>query len=329
MKQRCELDRNERTFQNFGKPVPAISQRRSQTMKQESKLLLSLLHGAGVGAVLLSGGSLISTDAVAQIAGTKHNLAGATGNRVTGGATGEICVFCHTPHGADTGQPIPLWNKFINTATVYTTYAQLGTSTLDANANNGSVATGSISVACLSCHDGTQAMDNMLNTPGSGASTLANGGGVNGQTGATWAWGGTTVNAEGILTSGAALLGADLRNDHPIGVAYCGGNNANHTTLTTTACRDSDFKAITVIVGAGGAGAADAQYYIETGAAAGKDKSDLQLYTRAFGGAQNFKPSVECGSCHDPHVQTKAANQTAFLRVSQASSGLCLACHNK
>jgi predicted CXXCH cytochrome family protein len=292
-------------------------------MKQESKLLLSLLHGAGIGAVLVSGGSLISTDAVAQITGTKHNLAGASGNRVTGGATGEICVFCHTPHGADISQPIPLWNKFINTGTTYTTYNQLGSSTLDAASNAGSTTTGSISVACLSCHDGTQAMDNILNTPGSGASALANGGGANGQTGATWAWAGATVSAEGLL-NGVANLGTDLRNDHPIGVAYCGGNTAaTYTTGTTTGCRDGDFKAIT-FTGTG----ASTQYYVESGAAAGKDKSDLILYTRTMGANANF-PSVECGSCHDPHVQTKATNQTAFLRVSQAGSGLCLACHNK
>lgn len=48
--------------------------------------------------------------AAAQIATTKHNLGtspGGTGvNKFSG--TAEICVFCHTPHGADTSAAVPL-----------------------------------------------------------------------------------------------------------------------------------------------------------------------------------------------------------------------------
>ena len=59
-------------------------------------------------------GVVISQPAQAQIAGTKHNLGtspgGATGaNKCSG--TAEICVFCHTPHGADTSAAVPLWNR--------------------------------------------------------------------------------------------------------------------------------------------------------------------------------------------------------------------------
>ena len=49
----------------------------------------------------------------AGIADTKHNLGSGPGpggrNQVSD--TAEICVFCHTPHGADTSAPAPLWNK--------------------------------------------------------------------------------------------------------------------------------------------------------------------------------------------------------------------------
>ena len=113
-----------------------------------------------VGAVL----SLAVGTAFAGIANTRHNL-GTTGtgpNKFDG--TGEICVFCHTPHGADVSANPPLWNRVLD-ATGFTTYDSLGTSTVD-----GEVLTtvGSVSIACLSCHDGTQAMNVMINAPGSG-----------------------------------------------------------------------------------------------------------------------------------------------------------------
>lgn len=44
----------------------------------------------------------------------------------------------------------------------------------------------------------------------------------------------------------------------------------------------------------------------------------LRLYSG--GGSTN---TVQCGSCHEPHNNTNSP----FLRVSNASSGLCLSCH--
>ena len=129
----------------------------------------------------------------AGIANTPHNLgsAGTGPNHITGTATAEICVFCHTPHGADTSAPAPLWNKQLPTSTTYTTYASLNSSTMNArfasDGTSGTASIGSVSIACLSCHDGTQAMDNVINAPGSGGLDTT-GGGVNGRTGAAWAW---------------------------------------------------------------------------------------------------------------------------------------------
>lgn len=291
-------------------------------MKHQSKLLLTLLHGAGVGA-LLSSGAMVSTDAEAGISNTKHNLGGGitNTNRVTGGATNEICVFCHTPHGADvsnTEANPPLWNKRLDTAAVYTTYAQLGTSTLDAASNaSGTATTGSISLACLSCHDGSQAMDNIINAPGSGQWDTTGGGDNGRSSGTLWAW---SQGGEGFIGSGVTNLTGDLRNDHPIGIAYCGGNTGSYISDQTTGCRDSDFHPPK--------DAGNNRWYVETNAATGKDKSDMILYWRAMASTTSA-PSVECGSCHDPHVETKATNQTAFMRISQANSGVCLACHNK
>jgi hypothetical protein len=261
---------------------------------------------------------LVSTIVVAGIADTKHNLGGGAGivgrNQVTD--TAEICVFCHTPHGGDTTAAVPLWNKRLNAGAGYTTYDTLQLPSLD-----GAVApVGSISLACLSCHDGTQAMDNIINAPGSG-NVVADGGGADGR---TYSWSGPTVNATGRISGGAALIGTDLSNDHPIGVQYCGGGLG----VAGGICRDGDFQQpqTTTINGA-------QIYWVETGGS-GKQRTDLPLYQRTTGG---LGPMVECGSCHDPHVSSgqagpagtgRTAGET-FLRISNAGSGVCLACHIK
>jgi hypothetical protein len=273
-------------------------------------------------------GGLLANGALAAIADTKHNLGSGPGlagrNSVTD--TAEICVFCHTPHGADTAAPAPLWNKRLGAAGVpagggtYTTYATLQTPSLD-----GTVApVGSISMACLSCHDGTQAMDNVINAPGSGG-VVADGGGVDGR---AYTWTGTTVGTTGRLASGAALLGTDLSNDHPIGIQYCGGGLTGAGTAVTGTCRDGDFvRPLTQTINA------NQVFWVETGGA-GKQRTDLPLYQRATGG---LGPLVECASCHDPHVSsgqtgpvgTGRVSGETFLRISNASSAVCTACHVK
>lgn len=285
---------------------------------------------AGVAALLFAA-ITVSQHAYAGIADTRHNL-GSQSNTITGrnqvtgttSATGtaEICVFCHTPHQASdaTGAP-PLWNKNLGTAGApagggsYTTYNTATSSTIDGQV----LAVGSVSVACLSCHDGTQAMDNIINAPGSGGYD-STGGGVNGL-GYTWSTGGT-VDANGLLASGVALIGTDLSNDHPIGIAYCGGGI---TGTATSGCTDADFKGGGTNTGLATQTINGTQvWWVETGTAdAVRRKSDMILYTRTF--TAGAGPSVECASCHDPHT----SENPTFLRTSNAGSAVCLACHVK
>jgi hypothetical protein len=266
----------------------------------------------------------VAVPASAGIANTKHNLSpsGTGVNKVTAG-TDELCVFCHTPHAADTSAPVPLWNKKLPAGTGYTTYATLNSSTIDGTILN----VGSISLACLSCHDGTQAMDNIINAPGSGGYDVT-GGGASGL-GYTWAAGGR-VDATGKMTNATdtlAMLGTDLSNDHPIGIHYCGGGP--NVTTPAGACVDKDFNAPQSGVING-----NRVWWVDTtgGTAGTRDKSDMILYTRDFGTGIGQAPSVECGSCHDPHVETgtgtPAAGQT-FLRIANSGSAVCLSCHNK
>lgn len=281
---------------------------------------------------LFSGGALVllavgvfggSQAFAAGIADTKHNLGtsgtGTNHQAVGGGGTAEICVFCHTPHGSDTSAAVPLWNRVLAAPSTYTTYNSLGTSSLD----GATAPVGSVSLACLSCHDGAQAMNVMINQPGSGG---YNAGGA--ALAGTWA---------GVSTIGAGItkIGVDLKNDHPVGIQYGGGMPAGgaYTTgaIADGALKDVDFKGASYQSLNG-----QPVWWVDTGTA-GRQKTDLMLYTRtgadsvspagvvsagALTGAQAF---VECASCHDPHT---SANPT-FLRISNAGSAVCLSCHIK
>lgn len=288
-------------------------------MHIRSHFLQRFLRVVGVCTVAFGLGAISNGAVAAGISTSKHNLStsGTGSNHVTAG-TAEICVFCHTPHASNTANVnAPLWNKQFP-ATTYQTYSS-NSSTLDGEV----LAVGSVSQACLSCHDGTQAMDNIINNTGSGG--LDNtGGGVNGLA-YTWATS-TRVNAAGLL-AGVASLGSDLRNDHPIGIRYCGGGQNQATP--TGACTDPDFIAPT-----NGTINGQQVWWVNTtgtggGVAATREKQDMILYTRTFAAGVNpgAGPSVECASCHDPHLGNTT---TTFLRMGDnATSKVCLACHNK
>lgn len=280
---------------------------------------------------------MVSSASMAAIQLTKHNLGlsrttngglfNASPNFTT--ATTEICIFCHTPHGADTKAQAPLWNRTLSTAT-YQTYSSLGTSTLDSK----EAPIGSVSLACLSCHDGTQAMNVVINSQGSGTvgsvgvGTAAGAGGPN-----PGSFGEFTAMSE--VAGEMIYLATDLRNDHPISIQYAGASSFNTTG------NDADFTAAT------SAGAINGQtvWYVEaatpvsytnadgsvtSGTAGALDKTDLKLYSRNGTGDWGtglgaVQPFVECASCHDPHVEA-----TTFLRMGNNNgSKVCLTCHTK
>lgn len=128
-------------------------------------------------------GLFVAGSAFAQtIVGTDHDLSGVQG---TGG---EICVVCHTPHNADTSvAEAPLWNHAVTTAD-FTVYSS---PTFDGGPSG---QPGGASRLCLSCHDGTVALD---------------------------AFGGGAGTAGNVIAPGdAAYIGIDLSNDHPISFIY-------------------------------------------------------------------------------------------------------------
>ena len=131
-----------------------------------------------------------------NMANTKHDLTYSSNDYYTTNED-QICVFCHTPHKAASNDL--LWQRSVSFSASFTTF-DAGTQTADSLEYE--------SRACLSCHDGTTAFNTLANAPGSGGldATIT-------MTGA----GGSQIS------SGAASLGQDLRDDHPIGIPIPSG----------------------------------------------------------------------------------------------------------
>ncbi len=122
----------------------------------------------------------ISSYGLAQgITGSAHDFSTETWN-----STGEVCIVCHTPHNSQSVTDAPLWNHELTTAT-FTLYSS---ASLDATDLGQPAASSKL---CLSCHDGTVALEN---------------------------FGGTTGGTNFI--SGNDLVGTDLSDDHPISFTY-------------------------------------------------------------------------------------------------------------
>lgn len=175
---------------------------------------LSIFLGAAALTLAAAGGAWAQAPG---ILGTKHNLStSGTGAIHATTGTAEVCVFCHTPHGADTAVAAPLWNRAINTSGGYTMYTS---DTFDATADP--QPTG-VSLACLSCHDGTIAFDALRNLPGSGGFSAT-------PVSAGWTFIGAAAGNK-MPAGSVADLGTDLTNDHPISMLYTSAKSPSSTS---------------------------------------------------------------------------------------------------
>ena len=98
-----------------------------------------------IGAVLLFSVPA-QADRISDIRNTKHNLSVTGPGEVRAVSEDEVCVFCHTPHGANNTVPTPLWNRDLGDSNFYDPYQS---SSLDAI---GIGQPGGTSKLCLSCH---------------------------------------------------------------------------------------------------------------------------------------------------------------------------------
>jgi hypothetical protein len=276
-----------------------------------------------------------SASAMGSIAQTRHNLTisynpqGFFMDSVRNDY-GAICVYCHTPHGANKQIQAPLWNRTVNTGT-YTIYDKPTTLMRPIGQP------GPNSLTCLSCHDGTITIDSILNMPGSGLnpgnSSLANNetGTANDQFLDQWSQNTAglpstsnhfTLGPElaqgnvsgtcafchdkvqgGVGPYSAFMLGTDLRNDHPIGVQF-----------PDVFGPGIDFNEPNVKI-------PGRMAFFDKDGDSHADTDEVRLYDTGDG------YEVECASCHDPHGVPSAGAGTnsrfnpSFLRVNNGIAG--------
>ena len=282
---------------------------------------------------LPSGGAGKDGEGDARLFG-KHNF---TPDRV---GTGEICVFCHTPQGSEEQVATPLWNRTSSQLSEYKAYSSIGSAT--------AAATGSISMACLSCHDGTQAPNIVINSPPD------------------------IQNANPEDPNEVATKNY-LKDHHPVSMLYAGGGQSDKLpdapvdALATFNSVNYDVMAVRELTSPAGpagirepgqplrysrvadilptksrsgmfnkqdfnqpehsgSGSGTIWWLESRDTGKGRQKKDFYLYTRTdmVDGRTMNRPYVECASCHDPH----STNPT-FLRISNGASAVCLTCHAK
>ena len=227
----------------------------------------------------------------------------------------EICIFCHTPHNSLPSSP--LWNKD-DPGYTYTLYHS---STIQAvpGQPDGS------SILCLSCHDGTTALGNVLSRM-------------------------TDIDFTGGITSipaGNTNMSTDLADDHPIsfdyttGLAAADGQMKDPTAIVPpvalengrmqcTSCHDphrnltNDFLLITSQYSELCFSCHNRDYWSfsthsTSTATWNGNGTDPWPHTDYLNVAENA-----CENCHNPH---NAGNERRLLN-DLAEENNCLPCHN-
>jgi hypothetical protein len=251
------------------------------------------------------------TDKISDVRGTKHNLSAVPDGMPTpsGGsvpvrnvkATSEtqVCVFCHTPHGATTGMVAPLWNRALS-ETTYTTYTS---GSIEADANELATGPGGSSKLCLSCHDGTMAIDKVNVLNGAANATIA-------MTGLSGAAGSGKMPIANANTGFTRNLGNDLSNDHPISFTY---NSA--LALADGELRSPDG----TTVGNRVAGAAKPKMPLENNQVQCATCHDPHLRDRSTGN----------GNAKFLRMNRFQAAQPTGAAFNASNDIICLACHDK
>ena len=276
-------------------------------MVNKTKILVSLLTGVALLASALPSG--VAAKGPANVAATVHNFS-STARDSTGGPSQfrsnqtEICVFCHTPHGGSlTG---PLWNRTNPTSPWQHYDSQTLGSYLGNLANNRPVSDESL--LCMSCHDGSIAVNHLINAPNAGPSPVKSLGGDDMEIGL-----GFVVGSRIGGSPGNEMGVGDLRDDHPISFSYDDVWNS------------ADYQGTGAKVGKLHPVAFAESPPFSPG-------EGVRFFNRPMNGLGGNR--VECSTCHDPHVEYGSyagvnMDYAPFLIMKNAGSNLCLACHNK
>lgn len=250
-----------------------------------------------------------------SIVNTSHNLSASGTGSIHALTEQEICIFCHTPHNSLPQSP--LWNRD-DPGVVYDLYSSSSINSVPGQPDGSSL-------LCLSCHDGTIALGNVLNRSG---------------------W----INFTGGITHlppGNSNLSSDLSDDHPISIDYTAGlasmdgqlldpGLVSYPVVLTegkiqcTSCHNphsnpySDFLVMNNQFSQLCLACHDRNYWISSShrtstALWNETGTDPWPHTEYTTVAENG-----CENCHRPH----SANGRDRLMNYPAEEANCLACHN-
>lgn len=252
-------------------------------------------------ALLLISTILWGTWAMAGIVDTPHNLSKSGTGAIKSTTEERVCIYCHTPH--DAMSEAPLWNRELSTQS-YTLYSS---PTLDATVTQPQ---GS-SKLCLSCHDGTLA----LNAIHSSTLPIA-----------------TDLSQSLFNIGSSSNLETNLENDHPISFEYTIGldQELNDPTnlpsfillqngrVECTSCHDPHTS--------------DYPQFLRTS----KNQLCIACHNKPNfnGSAHDYMEAAvnaeyACENCHEPHnaagIDSFWGKSTFLLRNNQEN--LCFECH--
>ena len=181
------------------------------------KLLLAAAFGVAAGAVvavlvLSPAPAFAATGTIISAANNPHNFSSGSGNLVIS-SEARKCDFCHTPHNSSItalGATLPLWNRDDAAVGGYTPYGD-PQSTIEAGALlDGTL--GGQSMACMSCHDGSLELDDLVNFPNPWA--------VQTDVPLRFPDVATRIGGDQLLAANPAFVGLNLTFDHPVGITY-------------------------------------------------------------------------------------------------------------
>jgi len=217
----------------------------------------------------------------------------------------DVCETCHIPHASDISSQIPLWNH--NTTPNKGNYTTYSTPTFTANTGLGQAPQpDGPSLACLSCHDGTLAVNSFVNTP-FGASTNSP----------------QFIQGSHIVTMNGST---DLSHNHPISFTY-------NSALATRAGDLNDpisytIGSVPVYPGTQGTNAnivAPVPASWPGASLTGKNLDQAMLWNH----------EMECSSCHDVHGMVGSSPSSGILlKISGKDTKgradlICRNCHLK
>jgi hypothetical protein len=247
---------------------------------------------------------LLASSSYAGIVGSKHDFSS------YGWSKNQICLPCHAPHAVDNGNQSYkagiLWNHELTKKTTglkYDMYSSSGvtTGTTDLDPN---------SILCMSCHDGTVALDSF------GGAT------------------GTQLMSEGIKGAGG-----DLTGNHPVGTAAAYPSDSAGKLSTRTSMADPQdlskggyrvaLSKVDVTTTTGGVTATSSQYLVGCGTCHNPHNGLNQAKGEGMLRVPQNRAVTVGGTSALNKDGTAATLRPAGSTYSVPGSGLCLTCHIK